>query len=233
MIRKGLSDDGWQQEPCFMRFSAPGRKVPRFPVIAVVGQVLLWPDPQNGAVVDQHSGVVPYSAVQDRHTEITEQVVRRTTFHEVDQRFPAVVNRVELKEVVLTTISTELEFRSETVRCTLLLGFDAAFVDTFGVAVKVHCPLIQLARRHRYERHGGRKYRRFVPCFVDCLFCVCKCVDAWVLGCAFELALLSVQPGTGQSVESKRVMSLSSLLWLTAALERSVAVMPEKNVVLV
>ena len=27
------------------------------------------PDPQNGAIVDQHSGVVPNSSVQDRHND--------------------------------------------------------------------------------------------------------------------------------------------------------------------
>ena len=143
MVRKGLSDDGWQQEPCFMRFSAPFRKVPWFRIECRRRPMLL------SAGSTERRGCRP--TIQELYRTVLCRICVPTQSWRgppvaprligTSSRFsPAVIDRVGEKRNSSSPPYPENSISGiETVRYGMLLGFFVAFVKHLALPPKVNC----------------------------------------------------------------------------------------------
>lgn len=78
-----FSDHPGQEEVVGLPSSRPGRKVSQLAVVAIVGHVHLWPDEENLAVEEQDSTVVQRRSMQDGHSDVADDPIRRICLEEL------------------------------------------------------------------------------------------------------------------------------------------------------
>ena len=81
------------------------------PVVAVVGQRQLGAQQQHSTVQQVCAAVVAHAAVDDRHADVAQDTMRRVAGQQLCQALPAVLNRVQLLEVVLAAVARHLQLR--------------------------------------------------------------------------------------------------------------------------
>jgi hypothetical protein len=95
-----FSDAIWQNEVFDLERFLPGDKVAHFTIVAVVSKVHLWTYHEDLGIQDNNAAIVAVAAVEDRHAEIDDDVVKRLIFHNLLQHGHGIFIHLAFKEVV-------------------------------------------------------------------------------------------------------------------------------------
>jgi hypothetical protein len=124
----------------------PRSEKARLVVIAVVGQKSLGPNEHYFPVEAKHLAVVARIVVQDGKTNVAQNVVSQVGLEYSSETLLGVQKRVELQKMILTRVPRQLQLGPDPQSRTQRLGLDNTLSSAIEITVKVHGPLIQVAR---------------------------------------------------------------------------------------
>lgn len=109
-----LPDDIWQLEfdGGVSSFQRPRFEPPFFPVVIASSHVQLWSNQDNLLIQTVYPAIVQGILVNHRHADVAEQILSQFLIpQDICQHFPAVPDRVQLEEMILTAIARNFQFR--------------------------------------------------------------------------------------------------------------------------